>query len=194
MNLGEMKDWLVRTTKRPDKRDDQIQDAINAAVEYATTQGDFAADLVEGSSVLDSAVYAQNLVISTEFARFRKLKYLRPVNYKRYLKWRDPAKVFSDAGCEAVDVWYRAGDNIIFKLSVLQSSVLWGYYAYPVFMTNDTDTHWMLDQMRTCIHDLACWRVFEQIGNESEAARFAAIGARELSAHKSDLQDSVSHS
>lgn len=203
MNLGVMKDWLVRTTKRPDKRDDQIQDAVNAAIEYATTQGDFAADLIEGSIALDSALYAQNLVISTTMPRFRKVKYLRPSGYRRYLKWKDPSKIFSDpsrdyAGTlvsnEALDVWYRAGDNLVFKLSVLQTTMLYGYYTYPTFLTTDTDTHWMLDQMRTCMHDLACWRIFEQIGNESEATRFATIGGRELSAHKSDLQDSVSHS
>lgn len=190
MDLGEMKDWIARDTKRPEKRDEQIQDAINAAIEFATTQGDFVTDLVEGSTAISSSVYAQSLVIATAFTRFRKIKYLRPVNYRRFLAWRDPSRIF-DNECQATDVWYRAGGNIVFNLSSLQATMYFGYFQYPVFLTSDADTHWMLDQMRTCIHDLACWRVFEQIGNNEEANRFATIGKRQLDAHKRDLQDGV---
>lgn len=193
MNLGEMKDWVARDTKRPEKRDEQIQDAINAAIEFATTQGDFVADLVEGSVAISSSVYAQSIVIATAFTRFRKIKYLRPINYKRFLAWRDPSRIF-DNECQAADVWYRAGGNIVFNLSSLQASMYFGYFQYPAWLTADTDTHWMLDQMRACIHDLTCWRVFEQIGNNEEATRFERIGRRLLSAHQADLQDGVTHS
>lgn len=203
MNLGEMKDWVVRTTKRPEKRDEQIQDAINAAIEYATTQGDFSADLVESSVAISSSVYAQSLVIADVMPRFRKVKYLRPINYRRYLTHRDPTKIFEERrdsigfkrdGYQAVDIWYRAGANIVFSLSNLQTSMLYGYFAYPAFLTDDADTHWMLDQVRTCIHDLACWRVFEQIGDKEEASRFFGMGQKLLVAHKSDLTDGVSYS
>src|SRR5690349_24845265 len=101
-----MKDWVVRDTKRPEKRDEQIQDAVNAAVEYATTYCDFAADLSEGSLAISSAVNAQSFSLTAEMPRFRKIKYLKPVDYKRFLKWRDPSRVFDDKGCAAVDVWY----------------------------------------------------------------------------------------
>lgn len=203
MDLGEMKDWVVRTTKRPEKRDEQIQDAINAAIEYATTQGDFVADLVEGSTALSSSVYAQSISITTVMPRFRKVKYLRPINYRRYLTHRDPTKVFEEkrnaagfsrSGYQAIDVWYRAGDNIVMSLSTLQTSLLFGYFTYPVFLTDDAETHWMLDQMRTCIHDLSCWRTYEQIGDKEEATRFYGMGQKLLVAHKSDLTDGVSYS
>jgi hypothetical protein len=192
MNLGEMKDWIVRDTKRPDKREDQVQDAINAALEYATTSCDFSSDLIEGSIAISSAVNAQSLPISSTFPRFRKIKYLRPSNYRNFLCWKDPSRIFDHQQRQYTDVWYRSGDNIVFNLSVKQSLMLYAYYQYPLFLTSDDATHWMLDQMRTCIHDLACWRVFEQIGNESEASRFFKIGDEFLKRHKSDLQDAVS--
>lgn len=194
MNLGDMKDWVVRTVKRPEKRDDQIQDAINAAIEYAITRGDFVNDLAEVDVAISSSVYSQSIVISTSFTRFRKIKYLRPSTYKRYLNWRDPSRIFNQDGCEATDVWYRAGDNLVFNLSVLQSVMKVGYYQYPAFLTQDSDTQWTMDQMPSCIHDLACWRTFEQIGNESESSRFFNIASKYLAAHKDDKQDGVTHS
>lgn len=191
MNLGEMKDWIVRDTKRPDKRDDQIQDAVNAAIEYATSRGDFSADLVESSVAISSSVASQSIVISTTFPRFRKIKYLKPDGYRRYLDWRDPSRIFTVNGTQYVDVWYRAGDNIVFNLSVKQSNMMYAYFSYAAWLTTDDATHWMLDQMTTCIHDLACWRVFEQIGNESEASRFYKIGEEYLNKHIRSLADGV---
>lgn len=193
MNLGELKAWVIRTVKRPEKAAD-IVDAINSAIEFAAANGDFAWDLVEGTVDIDSSLYAQNIVISSAFTRFRKIKYLRPSGYTRYINWRDPSRIFDNKGLENVDCWYRAGDNIIFKLSNLQSAMLYGYYSYPARLSASSSTNAYTEQMTTTIHALACAYIYEDIGNEAEAARLTARGMKFLEVHKADKQDGVSYS
>lgn len=194
MNFGEMKDWVARTVVRPEKRDEQIADAVNAAIKLMTAFGDFSNDLVEGTVAISSSVYAQSIVISDTFPRYRKLKYLRPDGYRKFLTWVDPSRIFDKAGCEQKDTWYRAGSNIVFKLSTLRSNMLYGYYQYPERLVEDEDEHWMLEQMETVVHDLSASRVFSNIGNDSESTRFQNLGMGQLNIFKNDLQDGVSHS
>lgn len=197
MNLGELRSWVLRTIKRPDKLLDAT-DAINGAIEYITAKGDFAADLVEGQFALNPTLYAQSITISTEFPRFRKIKYLRPDGYYTYLHWKDPSRVFVEkspgVGNESVDVWYRAGDKILLKLSQLQSVLHYGFYSFPSRKEDTGDTHWMLDQMATCVHAFSVALLFEEMGNAEEATRYDRRGERFLLAHKMDKQDSVAHS
>lgn len=192
MDLGELRDWVARSIKRPELAED-IKDAINAAIEYASTQGDYAWDLVEGAEAISATDYAQSLVISQKFPQFRKMKYLRPAGYNRYLIWKDPSRIFSQ-GVEAVNVWYRSGDNIIFKLSDLQSSLLYGYYSYPARLTDDDEFNNYTEQMPAAIHALACSYLYDQIGNEAESQRLERKATKFLFAHRNDKQDGVSHS
>lgn len=192
MTLGELQAWVLRTIKRPEKAV-EVVDAINAAIELASTQGDFAFDLVEGTKAIDGTLYAQNIVISTSFPRFRKIKYLRPSGYSRYVTWRDSSRIFQD-GKENVDVWYRSGDNVVFKLSNLQTEMLYGYYAYPARLTSTNGTNGYTDMMSAAIHDLACGRVYEDMGNAQEAARLEKRGMDLVLKHQRDKQDGVSRS
>jgi hypothetical protein len=197
MTLGELRNWVLRTIKRPEKLLDAT-DAINSAVEYITAKGDFSADLVEGQYNLDSAVYAQAIDISANFPRFRKIKYLRPDGYYTYLHWKDSHRVFVEkapgVGNEQIDVWYRAGDQILLKLSQLQSVLHYGYYAYPARLEDPEDTYWMLDQIAGTVHSFAVALLYEEMGNDAEAVRYDRRGERFLLAHKMDKQDSVAHS
>jgi len=192
MTLGELQAWILSTIKRPEKAAEVVY-AINAAIEKASTQGDYAWDLVEGSISLDATVYAQSIAISSSFQRFRKLKYLRPSGYKKVLQWKDPSRIF-DKGIETVDCWYRAGDNIIFKLCHLQSSARYAYYAYPTRLTAAGHTNNYTVQMPTVLHDLACARLYEDMGNEAEAGRLERRALRDLAAMRADRQDGVAHS
>lgn len=197
MTLGELRSWVLRTIKRPDKLTDAT-DAINSAIEYVTSKGDFVADLAEGQLALSAASYVQAISIAANLPRFRKVKYLRPDGYFVYLKWTDPSRVFQEKapgiGQELIDTWYRAGDQLVFKLSVLQSVLHYGYYAYSARLADATDTHWMLEQMSTTIHALAVALLYEEMGNEAEATRYDRRAERFLLAHKLDKQDGVSHS
>jgi hypothetical protein len=197
MTLGELRSWVLRTIKRPDKLVDAT-DEINNAIEYITAKGDFASDLVEGQYALNGTLYAQAITISANFSRFRKIKYLRPDGYFTYLHWKDSSRVFVEkapgVGQEQIDVWYRAGDQILLKLSKLQSVLHYGFYAYPARLTDIGETYWMLDQMAGTIHAFAVALLYEAMGNEAEAARYDRRGEKFLMSHKLDKQDSVSHS
>ena len=165
----------------------------------ASTQGDYAFDLVEGELAISSSDYAQNIVISTSFTRFRKVKYLRPEDYSIYLKWRDPAKIFTEkapgrVGLEQLDCFYRAGDNIVFKLSNLQDTMLYGFYQYPLRVSDPNATNNYMTQMPAAIHAIAASMIWEDIGNEAEAQRLERRGLRLLAMHQADKQDGVSHS
>jgi hypothetical protein len=190
MDFGTMVDNIASRVGRPDKEDD-IKEAINAAIEYCTVNGDFSADLIEGDVDVDSTVYSQSIVISTTFTRFRKIKYLKPYGYNRYLTWRDPSRIFDDRNQQCRDVWYRAGDNIVINTSVAISNVLYCYYQFPSLLTADEDTHWMMTYMYNAIFNLACADIWDNVGNTEEGNRFRAKGANFLLSHRRDHQDGV---
>lgn len=193
MDFGTIASKVAQRISRPDL-DDDIREAINDAIEFITVNGDFANDLVESSVAIDSTVYSQSLVISTTFTRFRKIKYLRPEGYNRYIKWQDASRIFDDNLQECKDVWYRAGDNIVFKLSNLASTMLYGYYQYPTRMSADTDTHWMLDQMYAVVFNYSMADMWDQVGNAEEGSRARQKADRFMLSHRRDHQDSVAHS
>lgn len=188
--LGTTLDRILRRLKRPEKSADGI-DAINDAIELATITGNFARDVVESSLAIDGTVYAQSIVTSASFTRFRKVKYLRPSSYKRQLHFVESTRIFDRNGNESVDAFYVAGTNIVFKLSSYQTLMYYGYYQYPTLLVADGDTHWMLDQMQSVIRDMALGELFAGIGNDAEAARYTAIGMARLLAHISDKRDLV---
>lgn len=189
MNFGQICEKIGNRTLRPDKLD-EIQDAVNDAIEWATIGGPWADDLVEGSVAIDSTVYSQSIVVSTTFTRYRRMKYLKPYGYNKNITMRDPDKIFDENQRESLDVWYRAGDNIVFKLSALTSSMLFGYYQYPERMTEDSDTHWMFDKLYTAIFNEAAADIWESIGNSEEATRYRGKALNMLVIHRRDHGDS----
>jgi len=196
MTLGELRSWILRTVKRPELTHEAL-DAINYAIEYAAIDGDYAFDLVEGTLAIDPQAYAQSIVIADEFPLFRKVKYLRPSGYNKYLGWRDPARIFDKNGCEATNCYYMAGGNIVIKLQVLAASVLYGYYATHEIVTSQTDINTETSYMKTmpsAIHELSCAYLWDTIGNEAESQRAERRGIKLLMMHKTDKQDGVAHS
>jgi hypothetical protein len=193
MNFGTMATNIATRVIRPDK-EDEIKEAINDAIEFCTVNGDFASDLVESTVAVNSTVYSQSIVVSTTFTRFRKIKYLKPLGYTKYLDWKDPSRMFDTAGNQCRDVWYRAGDNIVINTSALIETMLYGYYQFPERMDADEDTHWMMDYMYSAIFNLACSDIWDSIGNAEEGTRYRKKGELVLLSHSRDHRDSVAHS
>lgn len=192
MNFGEAVDNIVRRIKRPDKLLD-VQDAINRAIGLFATST-FYHDLVEFTATLSNPdQYVHQVAINTTpFVRFRKIKYLRPTGYRNYLAFRDPSRVWQQ-GCEAQDVWYRSGNYIYFKLSLLSTTLEVGYYQYHATLVEDDDEDWMLDEMWPAVQAYALAEVFEDLGNAEEASRFTKRWPILLNAYKEDIGDGVSH-
>lgn len=193
MDFGTMATNIATRVIRPDK-EDEIKEAINDAIEFCTVNGDFANDLVESTVAVNDAVYSQSIVISTTFTRFRKIKYLKPLGYTKFLEWMDPSRVFDDDGNQCKDVWYRAGDNIVISTSALIETMLYGYYQFPERMDADADTHWMMTYMYSAIFNLAAADIWDSIGNAEEGSRYRRKGEQAFLSHRRDHETSVAHS
>lgn len=188
MNFGEMQQEVALLTKRPDKIS-EIKIAINDAIRYYSLAATFAADLVESSLNIVATDFAQNITISTSFLRFRKLKYLKRPGKVRPLEWIDPNAVVTPSGCEQLDKWYRSGDKIYFKLSVLSATIDYGYYTYPALLLANTDTHWMLDILPHVIRPYATAVIWDSIGEKEEASKNRATADAAFLLAKADLED-----
>lgn len=192
MNFGEAVDNLVRRIKRPDKVLD-AQDAINRAIGLFATST-FYHDLVELTHTLPSpGEYIQAVdITAAPFARFRKIKYILPTGYRKYLTQMDPSRIWQN-NCESINTWYRGGNYIRFKLSDLVNTAEIGYYQYHVVLEDDADEDWMLDQMWPAVQAYALAELFADIGNDADAASFNKRWPVLLNAYKDDIGDGVSH-
>ncbi len=189
MNFTEVVAEVVSITKRPDKISD-IRREVNAAISFCSNETEFARDLVEGSIALDATLYTQNLVIDTNFPRFRKVSYLKPPAVKFYLDPVGPTKIFENCK-EASNSYYVAGGDIIIKTSALYASLLYGYYAYPATLTDANPTNWILTASPYMIIDRAAGKVFANIGDDASAKRHMDFfGTAWLSARR-DLASGV---
>jgi hypothetical protein len=193
MDFSQAAAAVVRILRRPDRLED-VKANINKAIGFMAASGTFAADLVELQHTIDPTLYAQSFdITAAPFERFRKIKYIRPTGFRKYLTWRDSSMVFDDNGCESLNVWYRAGNNIVFKLSALQPTLEIAYYQYHQQLVDDTDEDWMIDQMWPALQDVTLSYSFDDIGAVDEAARRMRIGMDLYRVYQVDLGDGVSH-
>lgn len=191
MNFGEAVEVILRRLKRPDKIED-AQDSINRAISIFAT-ANFYADLVETQVDLAGQEYLQSIAVNASpFSRFRKIKYLRPEGYYTYITWTDPSRIFTQ-GCEQLNTWYRAGNNLVFKLSALADTAQVGYYQYHEYLVADEDTDWMLDEMFPAVLAYTLSELFQDIGDDATADRYTRRWPVLLQTFKEDIGDGVSH-
>lgn len=184
---------IVSLIKRPDK-EASVKQCINRAIQRFVASGTFAHDFVELPSLaIDGSLFAQSFdITASPFARFRKMKYMKLPGVKNYITWIDPSQVFSN-NCEATDVWYRSGNNIVFRTSSLASTMLVGYYKYHAPLVLDADTDWMLDEMWSPVHDLSVSYAMQDIGNTDESTKYFAWAMDNFKILMRDLGDGVAH-
>lgn len=170
VTFGEMVALVNRRTKRPDKAD-IVRDGINAAISFFSS-GNFDADMIElPTFAISSTDYAQSFAINTSpFERFKVINYIRPTGYTKKLEWRDPKHIF-DGNCEKLDVYYRSGVNIVFKLCRLQSQLKLGYFQYHERIDDDDDDaeDWILNELTEAVSLYTRSRVMRDIGEDTEA-------------------------
>jgi len=189
MQLSEMVDKVITRTKRPDKRT-EVVDAINNAISFASLGASFMQDLLEGTVNITATEYAQSLSISVNFPRFRRIKYLKRTGATKFLKQADPLKIFDACGVEQLERWYRAGNNIVFKLQTLSPTLEYGFFQYPELLEDDADTHWMLDIIPMYVFNKACAEIFQSIGDADNDMRTCEARAITLlDVAKQDFED-----
>lgn len=190
MNFTQVVAAVSSKTQRPDLTTD-IKRAVNAAINFCTIEANFARDVVEDSFAIDPMSYVQSLPLSG-FVRWRKIAYIRPANRKKYLQHLAADKIFN-AGKEACDVYYVAGDSIKLKLSTLSSDLLIGYLQYAPELTDASPTYWLLDVSPYMIIDKACASIFSQVGNTTESQKHEQLFAVEFSSAVRDYKYGVDY-
>lgn len=193
MNFLEAQNEILDLIKRPEKRT-AVMRFINRAIGFIAASGTWSHDLVELTHSIDGQLYAQSFDVTEDpFVRFRKIKYIRPTGFRSYLTFRDPAAVYDENGCQAQNVYYRAGNNIVFNLSSLQSSLELAYYQYHVNLSANGDTDWMLDQIWPAVHDIAVSYAFQDIGVNEDANKYLQWGMQQFRVYLKDIGDGFSH-
>lgn len=167
MNFTQIVAEVMQITKRPDLLNDTRRE-VNSAINFCCLEANFARDFVEDSYTIDNTLYQQSILLS-EFERWRKFRYVRPVNRKCYIEQLAPEKVFSPSGREQCDVYYVQGDSVVFKLKELSSALLIGHFRYPPILTDASPDFWLLDISPYMIIDKAAAKIFKNVGNNTEA-------------------------
>lgn len=189
MNYTEAVNEVLGIVKRPDKLVD-VQRAVNAAINFCCIEGNFARDRQEQTVPLDATAYAQNIQLSL-LTRFRKVDCMRPSNRKEYLRHLDPSKLFVK-GCEELDVYYIAGDQINLKLKTLATEMLIAYFSYPPVLLG-TQTFWLLDTVPYMIIDRAAAQVFNAIGDDKSEATHRGYFMQAFESAKADFKYGVNY-
>lgn len=178
MTLDELVQQVLGVVGRPDKYTDAVI-AVNAAVAKFSVLGNFACDLVEDNvapTYADSDTYVFTVDISAApFTRFRKFKYIKPRGWTRYLTMVEPDRMFTADFKEKINTWYRAGSQIVGKAQARLTTLDFGYYQRPAYMTAaDAEDYWMMTDPLGIVaitHD-AVGDIFEIIGDVTEANKY----------------------
>jgi hypothetical protein len=196
MEFAEALSEAIGITARPDKST-ETESAINATISLYTTKVNWAKDLVETSLVVDPTLYGatlqfNNVVPTSLVTRFRKFKYVKPRDVKRYLHPIGADKVFTPGEFIQRDVYYVGGNSITYVLRELTPSLEIGYYQFPYKLDLVTNkTHWMLDLMPWAVIDKACARIFRSIGDDTSAKSYESSAYELFTAAKRDFEDLI---
>lgn len=185
MNFTQVVSEVISITKRPDKVSD-IRREVNSAINFCCIGTDFARDILEATISIDPTLYTQNVLLST-LTRFRKFKYVRPPGASLYIKALDPDHVFNN-GCETLNTYYVAGDQIVFKLGALSATLLIGYFRYPPTLSDSSSSFWLLDVSPYMIINKAASSVFGNIGDDASAKKHDTEFARQYLSACSDYK------
>lgn len=186
MNLQEVVSEITTTLGRPDKVAD-AKAAVNSAISFCCLETNFARDFDEIEVATPVPLEFAFSIALSEFERWRKFLYIRPVGRNKVLTFIDPAKAFSNDR-ERSDVYYVAGNNVIIKLCEKTPNLRVGYLQYPPRLVDDNDTHWTLEVIPHVIITRALTSLFMMIGNTSEADRLSVQFITEYASAARDLR------
>lgn len=169
MNFNNILSYVLSITDRPDKTAAATL-KINEAIGFFTSSADFARDLIEVTIPIVTLDGIINLDLNdtSYFTRFRKFAYIKSPGTKKYLDPITPDRVFLE-GRERLDCYYLAGTNVICRVCSPQTSLLVGYFSYPMQLSSSEPNHWMLDVAPYMVINKAAASIFRDIGDDQSA-------------------------
>jgi hypothetical protein len=174
MNFTQVVAEVVETIKRPDLIN-RARREVNSSISFYCLDNEFSRDFQEQIIVLDPLEYTQSFALS-DMTRFRKFKYLRRGDTKKYLSVISDEEMIK--GCTINDKYYIAGLNVNVSLKARAATLDVGYYMHPPILTDNAPEFWLLDVSPFMVVDRACAAVFRSIGDE-KSMQTHAISARE---------------
>lgn len=166
MNFTQIVNEVIAITKRADKLSD-IRRNVNSVLNQVCAAGDFARDHNELLVSLTPGEYAGSILLSA-LPRYRKINYILPTGYRRYLDPTDPRAVFTNC-TQQQNAFYVSGDQINYNLSALVADAKVGYFQYPPTLTDASPDFWLLEVEPYCIIEGAAARTFTDIGDDASA-------------------------
>lgn len=179
MTYAEILAAVVALTGRED--DPASTETMIQAATLRMHQSDFyERDLSEALVNLGAASFAASFDVTTTFARYRKVKYLRkydlPTTTKGKLLTRlDPTSLFDAYGLEKTDVWYEAGNNAVFRSSTTLQYLYCGWYSSPIISPVANYASWIADTVPHAVIFDACSLIFQQYGQQDQSRKFDAL-------------------
>lgn len=164
MNFSQVVQAVMDITKRPDKKV-ETERAVNAALSYLILKGEFYQDLLEYAIAIDSALYTGQVSLAP-LTRFRKMKFVNPLNTHIYLTKIDPNQLFTPGNMVQSNVYYITGLYLNYSIGILNTVLNLGYYSYPPTLANN-DEFWFLEALPEAIIDRAAGIVFKGIGDDA---------------------------
>jgi hypothetical protein len=167
MNFNEVVTEVLRVAQRPDRILDARR-AVNSAINFFCVEGNFARDLTEDSFDVSPTDYIHSIELS-EFARFRKFRYIKPGNSNCVLENISPTEAFN-MGRQRHNVYYVVGSEVKINLSGQTPNLLVGWFQYPPVLSG-TQTFWLLEVSPYMVIDKACALLLHNLGDTTSAAR-----------------------
>lgn len=203
MNFGELIEEVLDSTIRPD-RERAARRSINAVIRTISLGANYWRDhtdavLSEQTDYKQQAGAAvKNLALPD---RFRKPSYIRrelpitaqvptgavaggqlagaPGHALDYNLIR-PNKI-KEEGRIIFNSYYLSGSSLILNQEIIDETVLWGYYTYPIRMTDPDDENWITLLMPDLVIDWASQFLMASLGDRDRTAGFQALQTIQLS-------------
>ena len=149
MNLTELQNEVILTTKRPDLTAETLSAVLQATLKLHTLDN-WKKDLLETGVSFTTAEYEQDFEVRSFLPRFRTVAYARAYDNVagtplKFFTKIDPENVLDSYGIARVNVFYQGGAEIHFKYESEFQHMLFGYFAHPV-LTNPGYTSWIADE------------------------------------------------
>jgi hypothetical protein len=149
-------------------------------------QSDFyARDISEALINLGSSSFAASFDAPGTFTRYRAVKYLRKYDLVTATKGKlldklEPETLFDAYGVEKTNVWYSAGNNIVFRSSTALQYLYAGWYSSPIISPVANFASWIADTVPHAIIFDACSLIFQTVNQQEQSRKYDGLVQEQL--------------
>lgn len=176
--FGKLYEDVVTLTNRPEMVG-ETKLAIRNATQYFHMIDFWQRDCIEELKQFSVPNFAFQLDIPTEFARYRKIRYIKKYDLTSLVPKEGEFHKISEASPDSLfdrynsirsNVFYLAGTNLNIRLNTQESGLLISWYTYPE-VEPESYQSWIADMLSSVIVNRAVAEIQNSIGMVEEANR-----------------------